>query len=80
MAPGRMSADDEPMLTPILFLVALGLLAAFGAGRAGVKATEVDSPGRRNELSVLCALLGLAAMVCLAGAYWAWRFTVEFSF
>ncbi|MGH9266237.1 MAG: hypothetical protein ACRD1D_16255 [Acidimicrobiales bacterium] len=64
----------------VVSLLVLGALAVVGAVRAGQKSVTADSSGRRAELWVLAALLGLTAMVGLAGAWWFWRFWVEFDF
>ena len=67
-------------------LFALGVIvvlvvAGFGAVTAGIRATDPgNTTGRKVELWTLAVILTVVVLLVAAGAYWFWRFTVEFSF
>ena len=54
------------------------VLAFAGAAAAGVRATSPEAgTGRRVELWILAAILGVVAVVAAAAAYWLWQFSVD---
>ena len=69
------------MGSTIAFLAGVSVLCVAGVVAATAKALAIDiSTARRATLAILAVLLTVAALAFGAAAYWAWRFTVEFTF